>query len=55
VKLFNGVAVAREQVPLLPLEALRQKAIEARQLGLRVSALFGTPAGEQIELDMVLA
>ena len=50
MKLFNGVAVPRDQVPLLSLEALRQKAIEAPKRGQRISALFGTPAGKQIEL-----
>ena len=55
MKLFNGVAVPRDQVPLLSLEALRQKAIEAPKRGQRISALFGTPAGEQIELVLVLA
>jgi Ni,Fe-hydrogenase III large subunit len=55
VNLFNGVAIPREQVPSLSLEDLRQKAIEAPRRGQRISALFGVPAGERIELVLVLA
>jgi Ni,Fe-hydrogenase III large subunit len=55
VKLFNGVAVPRDHVPLLSFEALREKAIDAPKREQRVCALFGTPAGGQIELVLVLA
>jgi Ni,Fe-hydrogenase III large subunit len=52
ITLFNGVAVARETVPALPLDELRAQVIGAPRAGRRVAALFGTPAGE---LVLVLA
>ncbi len=55
MKLFNGVAVPRDHVPLLSFEALREKAIDAPKREQRVCALFGTPAGDQIELVLILA
>ncbi len=55
MSLFNGVAVARDAVPLLPLDELRARTIEAPRRGQRIVALFGTPAGEAVELVLVLA
>ncbi len=55
VSLFNGVAVPREAIPSLPLDELRARVVEAPAGGQRVAALFGVPAGEAIELVLVLA
>ena len=55
VSLFNGVAVPREAIPSLPLDELRARVVEAPARGQRVAALFGVPAGETIELVLVLA
>jgi Ni,Fe-hydrogenase III large subunit len=53
--LFNGVAVPREQVPALSLDELRRQIVESPKRGQRVAALFGLPAGEGVELALVLA
>jgi Ni,Fe-hydrogenase III large subunit len=55
LRLTNGVAVARDRVPRLPLESLRQLVITAPARGRRVAALFGVPLGSSVELMAVLA
>jgi Ni,Fe-hydrogenase III large subunit/Ni,Fe-hydrogenase III component G len=55
--LFNGQAVARRLVPVLPLSRFRQAVIDAVQEGQRVSAFFGyaEPQGGRVEIFVVLA
>jgi Ni,Fe-hydrogenase III large subunit len=55
MKLFNGVAVPRAQIPHLYPDEFRRSVIGAVQSGQRVSALFGVPAGEALDLYAVLA
>lgn len=55
MRLFNGVAVPRVEVPALALSDFRRTVIEAPERGQRVAALFGAPLGEQTELVAVLA
>lgn len=53
--LVNGRAVSTAAVPHLELEEFRRLIINAEERGSRVSALFGVPAGGQVELFVVLA
>ncbi len=53
--LFNGVAVPRQELPLVPLDELRTHAAEAKRRGRRVAAFFGVPEGNDVELVLVLA
>jgi len=49
--LFNGAAVPREAIPSVSLDELRALLAKDR----RVAAFFGTPAGEAIDLFLVVA
>ena len=49
--LFNGVAVPRDAIPPVSLDELRARVVE----GPRVAAFFGAPAGEAIDLILILA
>ncbi|HET9752727.1 MAG TPA: NADH-quinone oxidoreductase subunit C, partial [Myxococcales bacterium] len=53
--LFNGVAVPRQELPLLSVDELRGHAAEARQRGRRAAAFFAVPVAEALELVLVLA
>ena len=53
--LRNGGAAARDRIPRLPLEALRELVVTAPARGRRVAAFFGHPHDGGIELVAVLA
>jgi Ni,Fe-hydrogenase III large subunit len=53
--LFNGSSVPRSSVPELPLFDFQRLVLDSVAAGRRVSALFGHPRGEGIELCVVLA
>jgi Ni,Fe-hydrogenase III large subunit len=53
--LFNGVAVPRQELPLVSVDELRGHAAEARQRGRRAAAFFAVPLAEALELVLVLA
>lgn len=55
VPLMNGRAVATAAVPRVELDAFRHLVIGAEERGARVSALFGVPDGDAMELFVVLA
>jgi Ni,Fe-hydrogenase III large subunit len=56
VRLHNGSALPRRDVPELSLEALQRAVREAVRTGCRVSALFGdSPQGGRVDLYAVLA
>jgi Ni,Fe-hydrogenase III large subunit len=53
--LFNGQSAPRAHVPRLPLDRLQSYILDGVRAGRRVSALFGHPDGEHVELIAVLA
>jgi Ni,Fe-hydrogenase III large subunit len=53
--LFNGAAVPRQELPLLPLDQLRGHAAQARQRRRRTAAFFAVPVEQALELVLVLA
>jgi Ni,Fe-hydrogenase III large subunit len=55
LKLRNGGAAGQDRVPRLAFDELRKWIITAPERNHRVSALFGRPVGDQLELIAVLA
>ncbi|MGZ3438588.1 MAG: hydrogenase large subunit [Polyangia bacterium] len=52
---YNGRAAPRDQIPRLDTDGFRRAIVDAPARGRRVSALFGQPHGDSVELLVVLA
>jgi Ni,Fe-hydrogenase III large subunit len=55
LRLANATAVPRAELPRLELDDFRAAVIGAPARGRRVSALFGVPRGQELDLHVVLA
>ncbi len=51
----NGGKIPLSQIPVLTVSEFRQNILDAVSKGARISALFGSPAGENVRLIAVLA
>jgi Ni,Fe-hydrogenase III large subunit len=55
IVLHSGETLALEEIPVLPIDALRARVVEEVARGARIAALFGTPRSAGVRLVAVLA